>query len=825
MRLRTFMTLWLLFIARGTCLSAVHPVDINVEVFQTLREGVKGVDFDNDIVRVGLPFPQGVVRNVKGRPALSAEGKEFQGRVLEQWSDGSVKWALIEFLASVGKGKSETVRVIEGAGASSGRDLASEKAGTVTVDTGPMQIEIGKKGFSIFDRVVVNSKELVKRGASRGIVLMDGTGKEFLASQCSDTRIAIEENGPIESIVRIDGGHCIGSERLLDYTMRLYFCKGQSRVKAQYTLRNASKKNPRHVFIKSLNMETALNIGEGKKAIVATHKGEKEFDLKKGSIGFYQAVSDFPWLSDGDSFYYHGPVEPDYAREKQRGYSQEGYWLKQDGKAVEDGKRNQVVDLGFIDVSDSASFGMTAGIRYLAGQWPKALKADGTGKTTVSLWPEENGKGYWIRYGSHTTFEVMFFFHDKRSPVPDLEMKRFQYPLMGRAPISWYNRNVEGIYPLYHFISFSDEKRLADKLGTPYAVGWRKPKFKIWRYHYWGHGAFLNQHDFARIALVNALRDDRSLGSAGESYLAAEAAFNYYADWSVYHSDDYDYSKTQFDPKEHRGEADLSKVIFEWEHQHWYGMPLYYYMTGDERVRDAVEDWGEYVKKGSSPLRLNHMRVYGTGMFSLAAMYDFTHDNEYMKLADMNFQRLLNAPFNKSNPYTNIFIDWDRGFVAGGSGSGWEDNNPGVKADLMLGSILYDGLLNYYQHMKSGNPNQDKCRLLLMKISDFMLREAYFEGTKGKSEKWAFWIPYILNLNDREKSRHSYKLIGQATFWTVFPYEATGKEIWLEQMKKMMKMALWDESGVWGSYGYIDHPGFQAIGYHLLRNFYPDLHR
>lgn len=806
----------LLVVVSLPCHAENKGVNLDIEVFQALRDGVKGIGFSNEYARIGLPFPSGMVKEQGGRASLAVEGREYQTRVLKRWPDGSVKWALVEFLASPPKGGSDKVRIIDGPGVSAGAPLAGERNGVISVDTGPMQVALRKVGFNLFDKVVVGGRDVVGSGSSRGIVLVDGDGREFLASRYKGTKVVIEENGPVKATVRVDGRHAAEQGWLLDYTMRLFFVKGQSRVKAQYTLRNASRERVEHVFIRSLDLDVkpALN-GEGK-VRVATHKGEKELDLKNGDVNFYQAVSDFPWMSDGDSFYYHGPVAPDYKREGKRGYSQEGYWVRQSGSVVVQGNRGEFPEMGYLDVSDASGRGLTAGVRFMAGQWPKALRADDSGTLEVALWPVDNGQGYWIRYGSHNTFEVMYCFHSDASAKPADEMERFQYPLVARAPVEWYNSNVEGIYPLYHFIRFSDEKKLADKLGIGYRVGWRKPKFKVWRYHYWGHGAFLNQHDFARIAQVNFLRDDRGLATAGESVLLGESMFNYYADWSVYHSDDYDYQKEQPIPREHKDKADLAKVVFEWEHQHWYGMPLYYYMTGDERIREAILDWGEYVKKLANPLNLTYMRVFGTGMFSLAAMYEFTGDIEFMRLADMNFKRLLEARYNPEKPYSTIFIDWDRGAVIGGSGSGWKPNNPGIKADLMLGSLFYDGLLNYYLNMRSEKSLKDSASRLLLKISDFMLREPYFEGIKGKRKEWVYWIPYIYNLADREKSEHGYKLVGQATFWAIFGYEQSTDALWVEKMQKMMSMAFWDEAGVWGGFGYADHPGYQTMAFHLI---------
>ncbi|KAF0221829.1 MAG: hypothetical protein FD174_160 [Geobacteraceae bacterium] len=785
-----------------------EELSVPLEIFQARRNGVKGTAFTDEYVRVGLPFPRGLVREAAGgRALLGVSGAPYQTRVLKRWPDGSVQWALVELLASVPAGKGTTVRVNAGPGKSDGADLATERDGAVLVNTGPLHVEMRAKGFSIFERVVVDGREIVARGASRGIVLLDDNGKEFTAASDRGTQLRIEENGPIRSVVRIDGSHVNDGKRLLDYTLRLFFTQGKRQVMAQYTLRNASKDDVRDIRIREMRLELSL-MASPHTAQVATHGGQRHLDMKNGAVTLYQAVSDFPWLSDGDSFYHNGPVAPDYAREKDKGYSQEGYWLKQGGLTVMSGNRHEFPDVSYLDLHDADGVGLSTSIRYMAGNWPKAMRGVVGERLSVALWPEENGAGYWVRYGSHNSAEVLFSFH-KGEDDTGAHANRFQYPLVARGPIEWYNRATDGFYPLYHFVSFSDEAKLARKVGADYVVGFRKPAFKVWRYHYWAHGAFLNQHDFGRIALVNFLREDRDLAKAGEYYLQGENIAGYNADWSVWRTDGYDYARQQLQPREKIEKAQLAKVQFDFEHSHWYGMALWYYMTGDERVREAILDFGEYQRKKAENLSLIYMRIFGMGMFNLAALYEFTGDGSYLTLADRNFERLLAAKYNPQEPWRTIFIDWQRGYVAGGSGSGW----PGVKADLMMGSILYDGILNYYLHGREGRLRNEARRLLLA-MSEFMLREPYFEGTKRG--RWAYWIPYVYDLEDRNKSDHSYRLIGQATFWTVLPYEETGEERWLAQMRTMLRMALWDEAGVWGSYGFMDHPGFQTMGYYVL---------
>ncbi|MDP3298337.1 MAG: hypothetical protein Q8N09_12260, partial [Thermodesulfovibrionia bacterium] len=154
--------------------------------------------------------------------------------------------------------------------------------------------------------------------------------------------------------------------------------------------------------------------------------------------------------------------------------------------------------------------------------------------------------------------------------------------------------------------------------------------------------------------------------------------------------------------------------------------------------------------------------------------------------------------------------------IIGGSGSGWNPENPAIKVDVMMGSLLYDGLLNYYFQSENTNPLKEKVFDVLDGISEFMYHEPYFEGVKkGRQVQW---IPYVYNLSDKNKSKHDYKLAGQASFCIIIPYLFTGEERWIDKAKKMIKTAIIDNE-VWGSYGYIDHPGYQTIAYLILKNY------
>ncbi|MCK5506304.1 MAG: hypothetical protein KAJ10_14165, partial [Thermodesulfovibrionia bacterium] len=496
-----------------------------------------------------------------------------------------------------------------------------------------------------------------------------------------------------------------------------------------------------------------------------------------------------------------------------RGFKQEGYWIKKNGEVLSSGQRNEYPDMAFLDISDDEGKGVTVGIRFAAGWWPKSLSANADGTVEVGLWPEENEAGYWIRYGSHNTFEVMYDFH-ARETDPLESMKKFQYPLVAKAPVEWYQQCVTGIYPLNHFVSFADEEEYMEDHGWDYAANKknRKARMKVWRYHYWGLGGFINQHDFARIALVNFLRATKDFKKSGEYFLYADARFNYNADWAIFHSDDYHLKKInrKISPSRNRKRVQLAKVVFEDEHMHWYGLPLYYYLTGDERIKEAVLDLGEVIKSKANKKWITvYQRYFGWEMYSLAAMYDFTKDPSFMKLADQIFSRLLTLKFNRKKPVRNIYIDWNRGFVT---------RNRRVKPGLMTGYIIFDGLYNYYLNMDDNNSLKERVADVLEGISDFMYREPYVEGIKKshKGEHRAFWLPYIYHVDDKSKSKQGYRLILQAFYSNLAPYSLNGESKWLERMDKIIRSAAWDRGGMWEGFTYLDHPGLQSILYNRI---------
>ena len=191
---------------------------------------------------------------VGGRPALSVLGSgRWQVRALDVWPDGSVKWAQCVAQVTAGVGvPAPALAVSLGSGVSAQAPLASTIPGGVRVDTGPLQADLRASGFNLLDRVVVDGAELVKPGTSPGIVAKLVGGASLSAS---GTVLSITENGPARATVRADGALVgPGGAWALDFTCRLVFVAGSRDVELTFTVRNANIAHPQHAVLESLEL-------------------------------------------------------------------------------------------------------------------------------------------------------------------------------------------------------------------------------------------------------------------------------------------------------------------------------------------------------------------------------------------------------------------------------------------------------------------------------------------------------------------------------------------------------------------------------------------
>jgi hypothetical protein len=605
--------------------------------------------------------------------------------------------------------------------------------------------------------------------------------------------VRIEENGPARCTVKAFGSHRRDGKRMLGFTVRMHFYRGSSAVRVYYTLENSSPEQREFPTIKGVDLAVRLRLGGGAAFKASKHDGVASGALgEKDALVYFQKASAFPAVG----------------RQKAAG----GYTLTKGAEALASGEAKSYPDVVWLDLAGASGAGATISMRYAAGYWPCALRAAGDGTVTVAPWASEAEGGHKVPQTSHQTREILFDFHAAAAADPAGSAFRFQYPLVAKARADWYNRCQDDldIYPLYHFASRSEEEAFAKKQGWNNRYANRRMPLALWFYHYWGTGGFDNQHDFARTTLVDFLREDVKPDRAGEYFLAAEARFAYNADMCMPHQDG---DKIVSSPKT---EGIRAKQHFEWEHRHWYGLPLCYYLTGDERIGDAARFYARLMRDGQSgmqqcrSLSYTYARVFGWGMYTLGACWNFSDfkDKEYQELLRKNGPPLLAGA-------KTLKVDWERGGITGGSGQGGPRS---FKPFLMMGYIQHDGLWNACRNLPEGEALRERLEDVLEGVEWIMARECFFYdgdwGLKGPHGR-KLWCPYMYDLDDPKPPSPGYGLPGEAGFAVILPVERFGEEF-RKDLVLTYARACFEAGDSWSNVSYVNHPGFQATLWRLL---------
>ena len=185
-------------------------------------------------VRGGVPFGRGKVASPDNIRALM-DGREIdlQARKLASWPDGSVKWALLDFVAK--NGDKVTVEF--------GPDVrrrepakgiaASAEADAITVDSGSVRLVVRRSGTGFIDELAFDANGDGRYDAAETVFAASAPGerRNFLdfvhrpldehyatlgnfmpggqagPSGIEITELSLEEKGPMRAVILIRGRH------------------------------------------------------------------------------------------------------------------------------------------------------------------------------------------------------------------------------------------------------------------------------------------------------------------------------------------------------------------------------------------------------------------------------------------------------------------------------------------------------------------------------------------------------------------------------------------------------------------------------------------
>lgn len=451
----------------------------------------------------------------------------------------------------------------------------------------------------------------------------------YSSSNDSHSTAVMEENGPVRAVIKADGSHVDSSgHAYMHYTVRLQFYKGKTYAKVEVILRNAdSPSGTARQFNSAFKGFTAYE-ARITPALAQSRTYSIGTDTDRSLTGslharenayLYQAYSDNMEFSDWRASNCPGAgrgrcVEPFITRSPagpgKFNYAQDGYQIVAADQVLVHQDHTRYPQ-GWADLSDSTGAGLEVGVYQLSAYWPKSLQfVNGGSEVRIGIWPDQKlfhngeGKSYYQPWPEYSIHDLFFDFHDQAQKSPADAFLAFQHYLVARAPIEYYNRAGVLFYPL---LDPGAEDRYLSSLAI-------RPLHdvvpRIFRYYAWPMSGSGNQHELRWSFLRNFLER----GFTGR-YLYAAQFYRMVVEHGFPRSDGFewrDFPASQLDPRGFPGElpaANINLAYRNWiddEHAHWYGMTDYYFMTGDETVKDQLLD-------GVKDRYLNPKTVYNTG--------------------------------------------------------------------------------------------------------------------------------------------------------------------------------------------------------------------
>lgn len=190
-------------------------------------------------VTLGVPFPRGACRD-SGTLLLRGAGgaaQPLQARVLDRWSDGTARWVLLDFQATV-NGEAGDVDLVVGGGDAArgptpkgGGIRVAENDGVVSIETGAASFRVSAESPALVADARVGGERALAGGALRIVDAQGGVGRVRWRPP------AVEEDGPLRACVRAEGD-VRGRGWRLALVARLHFFAASPVVRLLLTIRN-----------------------------------------------------------------------------------------------------------------------------------------------------------------------------------------------------------------------------------------------------------------------------------------------------------------------------------------------------------------------------------------------------------------------------------------------------------------------------------------------------------------------------------------------------------------------------------------------------------
>jgi hypothetical protein len=404
------------------------PVTIDLHVAS--RQGASAPAIRrSEPLRVGVPIARGVCAEASRVRLTNAGGREqlVQAKALDTWSDGSVRWLLVDFLADVNGQDAHYHLSFDGAPGSTGSSalVASSRAGEVLVETGAAVFRLSAGGHFPFDDVRVGERPAMDAARSGlQIQMADGRRTSLIVDRAS-----LEDTGPVRAIVRLEGSIRSGPEDLLRVDARMHFFAGSATVRFEVTLHNPRRAehpggfwelgDPGSQLLRDASFVFALPDTVGEATVAASIEDGAPMVCLDVPLELFQASS--------GGANWNSPNHLNRSRRMPLAF--QGYRLRS-GQAERAGLRaNPLVTL------QRGAHEITAGVPQFWQNFPKALESDGSG-VVVRLFPGQHHDPHELQGGEQKTHVLYAAFGTDH--VSEMPLDWTRAPLVARASPEHY---------------------------------------------------------------------------------------------------------------------------------------------------------------------------------------------------------------------------------------------------------------------------------------------------------------------------------------------------------------------------------------------------
>ena len=407
-----------------------QTTSIAIEVSPRAADGAEIARADEPIT-MGLPLPRGLCMDARSLTLRDACGRaqRVQWHVLDRWSDGSVRWALIDFQGSTGSDGAARYEILVGGDSirSDGPSIATSRSGgAISIDTGVAQFTVSPGDLFPFASITADDRHLIDVKQS-ALVIEDASG---ISCSVVVKKVAIEESGRLRTVVRCEGSVSGSpSMRTLDVIARLHFFAGSAAVRFALTIRNPGRAEHAggcwtlgdvgSALLRDVALRLAFWGEEGAATVRCSEDVRAAFRAHEPPFELYQESSGGERWRSPNHVNRSGVVPHQMA----------GYRLRSGTSPDRGSRATPVVSVSRGDRT------LSVAVPQFWQNFPQAIEADGRG-LTLRLLPRQYPDVHELQGGEQKTYTFFVAFDDDR--VTDVPLDWCRAPLLARATPSWY---------------------------------------------------------------------------------------------------------------------------------------------------------------------------------------------------------------------------------------------------------------------------------------------------------------------------------------------------------------------------------------------------